>query len=467
MSHTSPETYLVWSVLSCLLGGFLLFHLWKFDRFRCLKWNNGPYSGAFKRLMTYTYLTSVPCIMAYSIGFAAIKYQEGLIFLPGFGIIPKPWQLWSQPHKSAILPLYLIFTVAWALEMVTHLEELCFWLFLVNSGSVQQDWFRSPYFKTWAVGSLVAIIYMPLVTIFTRSDPLKCEAFTFLAGSLGSLSLTLWFLPILWTFPAFLKSLKENCVDMRTIVRLTTFHELNCLRVFFRLVFVLPLMVLAVDGIRPHQHINESLFWTEFLTSIAAVGCMISSAITLVIFFPRSVESEVQSRYATKEKSLSRQSRHARRDSELSEHDSAASPYPQKRSASAMYSNSDAHSPLPEYPPLSDSDHLLKSPALEAPVQGPTVVFSPNRRVASGIIIPGSVEPVPQTGLTERALQAHDQRTSNFHPFVHNYTSPIGEYSWLCVGLPLWVLMQLGADLMDGAQQTRWYVKRQHAAHAV
>ena len=56
---------------------------------------------------------------------------------------------------------------------VTHLEELCFWLFLVNSGSVQQDWFRSLYFKTWIVGSVIAITYMPLVTIFTRSDPLK------------------------------------------------------------------------------------------------------------------------------------------------------------------------------------------------------------------------------------------------------------------------------------------------------
>ena len=29
----------------------------------------------------------------------------------------KPWQMWSQLHKSFILPLYLLFTVAWSLEM--------------------------------------------------------------------------------------------------------------------------------------------------------------------------------------------------------------------------------------------------------------------------------------------------------------------------------------------------------------
>ena len=51
--------------------------------------------------------------------------------------------------------------------------ELCFWLFLVNAGSVQQDWFRSLYFKTWVIGSVAAVIYMPIVTIFTRSNPLK------------------------------------------------------------------------------------------------------------------------------------------------------------------------------------------------------------------------------------------------------------------------------------------------------
>lgn len=93
--------------------------------------------------------------------------------------------------------------------------ELCFWLFLIYAGSVQRDWFRSLYFKTWIVGSFVAFIYMPLVTIFTRHDPIKVsthrhvvfiylsytrlqsEAFSFLAGSLGDLTLNLWFTPVL------------------------------------------------------------------------------------------------------------------------------------------------------------------------------------------------------------------------------------------------------------------------------
>ena len=73
--------------------------------------------------------------MAYSVGFAVIKYQEGYTDLPGYGsalynpcvdgqlahdfhsVMAKPWQLWTQTHKSFILPLYLLFAVAWSLEM--------------------------------------------------------------------------------------------------------------------------------------------------------------------------------------------------------------------------------------------------------------------------------------------------------------------------------------------------------------
>jgi len=64
--------------------------------------NHGPYSGAFKRLMTvssrspafgfraeqspqYTYILSLPLITIYSVGNAVIKYQEGFVYDAEFG----------------------------------------------------------------------------------------------------------------------------------------------------------------------------------------------------------------------------------------------------------------------------------------------------------------------------------------------------------------------------------------------
>ena len=32
--------------------GFLIFHLWNYDKFQCLRWNAGRQPGAFKRVMT-------------------------------------------------------------------------------------------------------------------------------------------------------------------------------------------------------------------------------------------------------------------------------------------------------------------------------------------------------------------------------------------------------------------------------
>ncbi|KII95497.1 hypothetical protein PLICRDRAFT_170141 [Plicaturopsis crispa FD-325 SS-3] len=458
MSHTSPASYIVWAILSTLLGSFLVFHLWSFDRFKCLKWNNGPYSGAFKRIMTYSYLISVPSIMGYSIGFSVIKYREGYTFIPGHGIVPTPYELWTDSERSVIFPMYMLFSIGWSLEMVTHLEELCFWLFLVNAGTAQQDWFRSLYFKTWIIGSGVAICYMPLVTIFTRNDLLKCEAYTFLAGALGSLSLTLWFLPILWTFPTFLRNLRRENVDTNTVVRLTKFHELNLNVGPTDIAHHLSTdddpspVCLGIDGVRPHQHVNESIFWTDLLAMLAGFGCVISSGITLVIFFPRSIESEIAAKELTREKRLGTNSR--LQPSMLQSQNSAQiqtmqsgtaaplSPNLSKSWANKWEDEQESRTwetdeerdlvPPPMPPRYTTAYYAKKSSPSTGQILNPTdadeddsprsnLPLRPNRRGnESGTIEMGGIG-----GLTAGNLSKHNQRMSKVNHLVHNFTSPI------------------------------------------
>jgi len=121
MTHLSPAVFGVWSVSSVLvcphllqklpplltspfaqITAFCFYHIWHYDRFKCLKMNQSPYSGSFKRLMTvrsthpasglqterspqYTYVLSLPMITIYSVGNAVIKYREGFIFEAGVG----------------------------------------------------------------------------------------------------------------------------------------------------------------------------------------------------------------------------------------------------------------------------------------------------------------------------------------------------------------------------------------------
>ncbi|KAF8191061.1 hypothetical protein K438DRAFT_2018469 [Mycena galopus ATCC 62051] len=424
MSHTSPASYLVWGIISVVLFAFLVYHMYSFDRFRCLRWNKGPDSGTFKRIMTYSYLLSVPLIMTYALGFAIIKYRQGFIPFEG-GIIPKPYTLWPESERRAIFPLMLTFTFAWSLEMITHLEELCFWFFVVKT-TEQRDWFRSRYFRAWMAGSCVAIIYMPLLTILTRADPLRSEAFTFLGGSLGSLTLTLSFTPILWAFPGFLASLKAAGVDTPIIVRITKFHELNQIRVVFRFIFVVPLFILGVDGVRPHKHINESMLWTDFLTMIAAFGCCISSALTLVIFFPRSVEDEIAARDTAREKLY----RRSRRPSYTSRHSSNFAPETPMQEWDPSQLNIDDY-PLSTASPNGHEPSAYRAlpsldghPGVVSPIPSPQVAHKEwhyDRARGSQLY----QTPATVSRQSSQHHYRHRRPSGAIHPLMHEFTSPI------------------------------------------
>lgn len=418
MAHLSPAVNLIWAVLAIMFESFLVYHLWSFDRFKCLRWNHGPHSGTFRRVMTYSYLTSIPFIAIYAMGFSIIKYSYGFTVIPGMGIMPTPYELWRDSAQSAILPLYLCFSVGWALEMVTHLEELCFWVFLIRSSSAKQDWFRSLYFKIWATGSIVAVIYMPLVTVFTREDPYKCEAYTFLAGSLGSFSLTIWFLPILWTFPTFLESLKQADVDTNTMVRLTKFHELNCIRVFFRFLFTVPLVILGIDGVRPHQHINDNMFATDLLGMISVIGCIVSSGITLMIFFPRSIKAEVANMEAARELRRFPQSNTFGKDPmnvQRGDQHEHVSTYKLPPYEAVALGHSIQKLTIED---MSDEENTKYGPY----EMSPSLSLQPNRRTKDGHVKMGAA-----FTLTDAALSRHNtvMRKSNINHLVYNWRSPL------------------------------------------
>jgi hypothetical protein len=309
------------------------------------------------------------------------------------------------------------------------------------------------YFKTWVLGSICAVALMPMVTIFTRQDPLKCEAYTFLSGSLGSLSLTIWFLPVLWTFPSFLKNLKREGVDTATMVRLTKFHELNTLRVLLRFMFCVPFVTLGIDGVRAHHHLNESMLITDVLAAISAFGLSVSSAITLVIFFPRSIESEITSREALKEQKRPRV--YPRRQSTGSTARSMlqadyASPDRLKPLASeprpsysvktmSMYSQPEFVTENPFSSSYKTPDHAWEEEHVGSlggggggnggkrrpgDVHPPGSSFKPNRRAGNGEVEMGSVM---LGSLTEENLSQHNLslRQSKYNAMAHNFRSPI------------------------------------------
>ncbi|KAG9014221.1 hypothetical protein FRB94_013531 [Tulasnella sp. JGI-2019a] len=294
MSQLSPATTLMWAILSILLCCFLLYHLYRFDKFRCLKWSSNQQEGAFKRMLTYAYLLSVPLFVVFALSLTILKYHHGYTQVLDGDIILTPLAFWSNRAQTLTKVAYAFFGVSWALEMVAHLEELGFWLFLLTTTTQPQQWQRSKYFYTWCIGSVGALIGMPLVVgLSTNQD--CAEANVFLAGSIGSALITLASLRVNWLFPRFIRRLQQEGAEVEVTYWLAKFNELNNIRVAFRFLLVMPTMVLGIQGVRTAGRVEPIRFWMDLLAMLAGVGTAISSAITLLVFFPRASLAEMVS----------------------------------------------------------------------------------------------------------------------------------------------------------------------------
>lgn len=94
-------------------------------------------------------------------------------------------------------------------------------------GPSQRHWFSSWEFRGWVLGSVMAVAGLPTLTFLLRDNVDQQEPWLFFAGSMGSLVVTLWFLVVLWKFPAFLRRVRSEGADAEVVVRLATFNELN------------------------------------------------------------------------------------------------------------------------------------------------------------------------------------------------------------------------------------------------
>ncbi|KAI0264119.1 hypothetical protein BC834DRAFT_270942 [Gloeopeniophorella convolvens] len=415
MSNGSATAFLAWAILASLFLAFLFYHLWNYDRLKCLRWNGGRQPGAFKRLMTYSYLMATPLLVVFGVGISTLKFKEGFVFVQHDGarpfapcaglrtlsavcaVMPKPPDLWTKSHQHFLLGLFFIFSAAWALEQVTHFEELAFWLFLLDQGPEKREWFTSWEYRLWSIGCVAAILGMPLTTLIARHNLLTIDAWIFLVGGCSSTVTNVLFLYVLVRFPSFLRHVKGEGADPDVVVRLSTFYELNLVRIVFRFAAALPLLVLAVDGIHGEHVINRSLFWSDILLMISAIGQFISSLITVNIFFPRSVTKENGYRHRAASSATATQTHpHG---------------YTSRESEPAMHSQ--MHAPhlasLPDSPKSMSRDRTPSPP--------PSFARHAYTRSSSELAIELARPPGParRTTLPESAL----------HPYVVNYTSPI------------------------------------------
>ncbi|TFY62457.1 hypothetical protein EVG20_g6696, partial [Dentipellis fragilis] len=205
-----------------------------------------------------------------------------------FPFITAPVELWHLSHRHTLLSLFFVFSIGWALELVTHFEGKPR---LSDAGCRSlvdvQNWLSG--FSSLTKGQQ----NVNGLAVGNTGCGILIDAWIFLVGSLGSTTTNVAFLYVLARFPTFLRHVKLEGAQPDVVVRLATFYELNLLRVIFRFMSGISLLVLAADGIQGSHSINKSfVLFLDLLLMLAAIGQFVSSAITILIFFPRSFTTE-------------------------------------------------------------------------------------------------------------------------------------------------------------------------------
>ncbi|KAG5636423.1 hypothetical protein H0H81_008133 [Sphagnurus paluster] len=259
MGNGSPTAFLLWAILSCIYLVFLLLHLWHYDRFACLRWDAGRQPGAFKRVMTYSYLGTVPLLVIFSVAITVIKFKEASPISkvsprqgPSAAAILIAKYHCSHPDATSAIPAHRV-----------CLAELTFWVFLLNQGPGKREWFASWEFRVWTIGCVATLTGMPMTVLATRQDIDTCLAYIFLVGSAAGTSTTLCFSYVLLRFPWFIRHVKAEGAEPDVVVRLATFYQLN---IFF------PRSITRESGYHPRANSNTNTHSISLPTQIHSHG---------------------------------------------------------------------------------------------------------------------------------------------------------------------------------------------------
>ncbi|KAK7045629.1 hypothetical protein VNI00_007462 [Paramarasmius palmivorus] len=142
------------------------------------------------------------------------------------------------------------------------------------------------------VFSIAAVLGMPIAVLVRRKNYDTCIAWILFSGSSAGTLTTICFIYVLVRFPGFMRRVKAEGAEPDVVVRLATFYQLNVIRIVFRFFFNFSLLTLALDGIRVRHVIARTVAAADLLSMLGGIGCFVSSAITLLIFFPRSITRE-------------------------------------------------------------------------------------------------------------------------------------------------------------------------------
>ncbi|GFZ49438.1 hypothetical protein JCM24511_07558 [Saitozyma sp. JCM 24511] len=289
---TAPAADL-FSALMATTGLFFCFwHMWHYDRFRCLVATRNDW---FRALMCYILLASVASLFSFTWIEVKVSYAEYYVSIEGETIV-APWQLWTQHHQRLWRISIYILTIGWTFLQSIHLEEFLYWGYLISSlrsiGGPKTSWLRSPYFRFWVLASLAQIALLFGAVSIETTNLNMMRAYVFMVGSPISCLLALASFYLVLIFPSFIATSRRQGAAPEVLERLHFFAEMNQIRTVFRFIYAAAFLILAADAVTPEQRINKNSFASDCIFLCGQFGIFTSTCLSVIVLLPRNMTSE-------------------------------------------------------------------------------------------------------------------------------------------------------------------------------
>ncbi|WVQ73522.1 hypothetical protein IAR50_003095 [Cryptococcus sp. DSM 104548] len=208
------------------------------------------------------------CTSIYTVG----GYST-LPTLPDETIIPTSFALWLVHYQAVTPALYYILVSGFCMTGMIYVKEMYFWLYLSSSirRTTTVTWLLSVHFKPWLALTLVVVGSRIAVVVPVNDNPDMMEAFSNVSHSIAnSFSTAYVYLILLLGFQQY-HGLDADCMG----------------QIAAGLVFSIPFITVAIDGLTPHHDIASNLFLTDLFIMFGLAGSMVSVIIISVyLFFP-------------------------------------------------------------------------------------------------------------------------------------------------------------------------------------
>ncbi|KAF9982064.1 hypothetical protein BGZ65_003275 [Modicella reniformis] len=288
MTHLSDYSFIQRAVANGWFYIWFVVYVFRYDRFSALEYKR-MMRFELRSVVTFLLLIAIPLHLAYDIGCAAIKYEEGFWFNSASNeIVGTPSPLWSQPNQNTAS--ILDYALASGMALLTSIFFLLQSFYHYISKSVTKSSFMSSFeFRLNIICSFTVLAVFPLIQFLFRNNLAFREAAPQMAFSIVLLVIALLGVRTHFRFKVLLRAalLTINETTQGVAEKLEYFKDMNIILTAVMAGSGVALGIASADGLRSTPIIAHHKFASDFLVTNLNFFEFIIWVTVVLIFYPR------------------------------------------------------------------------------------------------------------------------------------------------------------------------------------